>query len=201
MKQTQAGFTLIEMLVAVSLFSIVSVIVAGSILALIGNNTQTQGEQQALTALTFSLDNMTREIRTGFNYNCTSGTFSTLGTMPSTTKQDCINGENGLAFRESTRRLTDGCSGEGRDRIAFYYDSTNQTIMRKVCSREPEPITPSNVRITNLQFFVTGTSQLNEPGSDIVQPTVTVVVSAEWPDIPNASTTIQTTVTQRILDL
>lgn len=202
---TQKGFTLMEMLVAVSLFSIVSVIVAGSILSLIGSNTQTQAEQQALTALSFSLDNMTREIRTGFNYFCHNGPFDSsptnLGAMASTEKRDCINSANGIAFRESSRRLTTGCTGEGQDRVAFYYDSVNQTIMRKVCSRNAEPITPSNVRITNLQFFVTGTPQLNEVGRNTLQPTVTVVVSALWPDVPNASTTIQTTVTQRILDI
>src|SRR6056297_849303 len=71
-KQTTAGFTLIEMIVSLALFSVVVTISVGALLVLIASNRQLQDEQAVLTNLSFALDSMTREIRTGSAYVCRS---------------------------------------------------------------------------------------------------------------------------------
>ncbi len=67
---TQRGFTLIEMIVSLGIFSIVSTMTVGSLLVLISGNQQLQGEQNAMTNLAFAIDSMTREMRTGSSYVC-----------------------------------------------------------------------------------------------------------------------------------
>jgi prepilin-type N-terminal cleavage/methylation domain-containing protein len=66
----QAGFTLIEMIVSLGVFSVVVTTAVGAILVLVNTNLQLQSEQSVMTNLSFALDTMTREMRTGFKYFC-----------------------------------------------------------------------------------------------------------------------------------
>lgn len=192
-KPLYTGFTLIEMMVAVSLFSVVSLIVVGTVLVLINGNAQNQTEQQVLGGLTVALDTMTREIRSGTHYYCTTSPDNSHGTNVS----DCRNGSSGISFRESVRRLT---TGRAYDRVAFFFDVDDGRIMRKIATDDAEPITPSNIDIISLQFVVTGTDTLEE--GDTEQSTVTIVIRAQDnTGFNDKEFTIQSTVTQRILDL
>jgi len=66
----QVGFTLIEMIVSLAVFSIVVTTAVGALLVVISTNQQLQEEQNIMTNLAFALDSMTRELRTGFSYVC-----------------------------------------------------------------------------------------------------------------------------------
>lgn len=59
------GYTLIEMLVAVALFSIVLMICLGSIMTIVDVNRKSQTLTSVMNDLSFSLENMTRTIKTG----------------------------------------------------------------------------------------------------------------------------------------
>lgn len=197
-KKNNLGFTIIEMLVALSLFTIVVTIAVGAFLSLIGASKGVQSEQSVMTTLTFVLDSMTREIRTGNNYYCNTRLVLAGSPAATTTVLDCSSGSNGLSFIEAGTSLTTGASSK---RIAYYYDSsssTRRTIMRKVGGATPQSIVSDGIQITNAQFFVTGTARLGT-GTNINQPTVTIVLEAT--DDTGATTTLQTTVTQRELDI
>lgn len=71
------GFTLIETLVSLALFSIVLVISGGVILSVINSNKKNQAIASVVSNLNYSLDSMIRDIKTGYLYKC--GTYS--GTM------------------------------------------------------------------------------------------------------------------------
>lgn len=193
------GFTLIEMLVSLSLFTIVVTIAVGAFLSLIGASKSVQGEQSVITTLTFVLDSMTREIRTGTNYYCnTRSVLDDTNQVSTSTVRDCVGGSDGLSFVEAGSSLTVGAASK---RIAYYYDnssSTNRTIMRKVGNGTPQSVVSDGITVTSAQFFVTGTDRLGT-GTDINQPTVTIVLEAR--DEAGATTTLQTTVTQRELDI
>lgn len=192
------GFTLIEMLVALSLFTIVITIAAGAFLALISVSKGVQSEQTVMTTLTFVLDSMTREIRTGSNYWC--NTRAALQTPAATTAyRDCINGDAGLSLIESGSSIT---SAAGNKRIAYYFDTTSstaKTIMRKVGTNAPQSIVSSGITLTSVEFFVTGTERFDINQTNITQPSVTIVLQAL--DDAGVTTTLQTTVTQRELDI
>lgn len=60
-----AGFTLIELLVSIGLFAVVVVIVAGAIGSIISSNRQAQVTTSVVNNLNFTLESMTRAMKTG----------------------------------------------------------------------------------------------------------------------------------------
>jgi prepilin-type N-terminal cleavage/methylation domain-containing protein len=63
--KNEEGFTLVEMLVSVSLFAIVLVVILGSILTIIDVNRKSQSLTTVMNDLNFSLESLTRTIKTG----------------------------------------------------------------------------------------------------------------------------------------
>lgn len=220
--KTTAGFTLIEMIVSLALFSLVVTMGVGSMVILINSNRELRTEQNAMTSLVFAMDSMSREIRTGYNYYCSSfpenyaidaahsniihNPFSNQEAGQMHPSQDevtpertrnCPNGRgsserHGISFFEGGNSLT----GPGVNRIAYIYDEPTQAIWRRIGNAPVERITPpiEDVRITNADFIVTGTSR-----GDGNQPTVVLKVTGETPD--GVSFNLQTRLTQRILDI
>jgi prepilin-type N-terminal cleavage/methylation domain-containing protein len=66
------GFTLVELMVSLTVFSVVMLISTGVLLVMIDVNAKGQALYSSYSNLTFALDSMTREIRTGRNYYCGS---------------------------------------------------------------------------------------------------------------------------------
>jgi prepilin-type N-terminal cleavage/methylation domain-containing protein len=66
------GFTLIEMLVSVALFSVVMVMALGALLSLSTADRKAEALKSAVDNLNFALDSMSRSIRTGSGYKCGS---------------------------------------------------------------------------------------------------------------------------------
>jgi type II secretory pathway pseudopilin PulG len=197
------------MIVSVAIFSIVATITVGALLILISTNQQLQTEQNIMTNLSFALDSMTREIRTGTNYHCSESNSggsdnifeagTNLDTVTTPSVRNCPNGAEfdqdyqGVSFRESGDSIT----GTGNERILYFYDRNLGQILRRVGTESPQSIVSSGLFVTDAEFFVTGTNS-----TDSVQPTVTVVIEArESDDVSNKLYRIQTTVVQRALDI
>jgi prepilin-type N-terminal cleavage/methylation domain-containing protein len=201
----QDGFSLVEMLVSLALFTIVAVIAVGTLLVLIGGNTQSSGDQAVMTSLAFAMDSMTREIRTGTEYYCgtkalvTASTTSDV-TSSSTATRNCSNAD-GISFREAGGSITGGDS-HNFSRIAYYFDSTSKMLWRQVGDDAPQPLLSDDIIVNSVNFFVTGATPLHTALADISQPMVTIVLDATAASSSNAKTfTVQTTVTQRQLDI
>jgi prepilin-type N-terminal cleavage/methylation domain-containing protein len=217
----QSGFTLIEMIVSLGVFSVVATTSVGAMLVLISTNQQLQSEQSVMTNLAFALDTMTREIRTGYNYYCeqqpnyaSSGGTNIFNNsnnhenIVGTSVQDCPSGRShsthnlqGVSFYEGGSSIT---GSEGARRIMYYFDGTdpeNKTIMRRVGNQPAQSIVSSGLSIVNAEFVVTGSSDLENTGN-AEQPTVTVYIEAQDRNDSTGKTYyLQTTVTQRTLDL
>ena len=192
------GFTLIEMMVSLALFTIVMTIATGAFLSLIGGSNQLQGEQTVMTSLNFAMDSMTREIRTGTKYYCQNGADVTVPGLLET--QDCPGiGDDTLSFVESGSSLSGGLTG---GRIVYFLDSTDgNKLMRKIGDAPAQSMLSSDVLLTSLRFYVSG-AHSNSDNGDTIQPTVTVIVTAQDPsDTLGKVYTLETTVTQRELDI
>lgn len=63
-KHKNKGFTLIEMLVSLTLFSVVVVITIGSIFTIIDSNRKSQSLSLVMNDLNFAIESMTRDIKT-----------------------------------------------------------------------------------------------------------------------------------------
>lgn len=224
-KQHSHGFTLIEMIVSLGVFSIIVTIAVGALLALISGNQKLQGEQSIMTNISFALDSMTREIRTGYFYVCAGvpnknqpvlgakifdedrDDHDDLGEQT----QDCPTGPadndkfQGVSFWEGGNSITGGGTVP---RIMYYYDVDAKTIMRRVINNQPQPVISSGLAIVDADFIVTGSDR--EASGNTVQPTVTIYIKAVAKEDEDAYSTdpdsvktyqLETTVTQRILDL
>lgn len=216
------GFTLVEMIVSLALFSIVITISVGALLVLIGTNEQLQGEQTVMTNLSFALDSMTREIRTGTEYFCFRtqnqngpNNFVNLSNNIDNAEvgetEDCQGGNgngnaqfrfHGLVFKEGGDSIT-----EDDDRILYYFEKEDNsatatgTIYRRVGAGAPQSIISDGIGIRNLEFFVTGSEPLQGTNNRF-QPTVTILIEAVDPTDPESKVyRLQTTVTQRTFDL
>jgi prepilin-type N-terminal cleavage/methylation domain-containing protein len=211
------GFTIIELIVAMGVFAVVSTIAVGSLLALIGNNEQLQNEQSVMTNLAFLVDSMSREIRTGTNYYCTSFASLTAAgpnnifnnsnnpdAILGTDTRDCAGPTGSHAVHGiSIIEAGDSITGVGSDRITYFFNADTGEILRRVGGDTAESIGSSDIYINEMRFTVTGSEGLDvSGGSDSIQPAVTIFINASDRNDPAAKEFyLQTTITQRILDL
>ena len=98
----QGGFTLVELMVSLAIFSIVITISIGTLLVMIDVNAKAQALYSSTTNLSFALDSIAREVRTSYAYNCQT-TFENDGIPNQGATQNCSTGGGQLlAFiRES----------------------------------------------------------------------------------------------------
>lgn len=197
--RTTSGFTLIEMLVSLALFTVVAVIALGTLLSLISGNSRVVGEQSVLTTLSFIIDSMSREIRTGSEYYCGSVSQVTAASVTgsSTVVRNCFDAfYPGISFREAGESITGGTSN---NRVAYYFQ--NNMIYRKVGTNTGVPIVANDVRVIDAKFMVTGATPLGK-GTDKQQPSVTMYITAQASSSDlTRSFTVESTVVQRPLDI
>ena len=67
------GFTLIEIIVSLAIFSVVAVIAIGALVRVTSANRQAQAIQSGVNNISFILDAMSREMRVGSGFTCYSG--------------------------------------------------------------------------------------------------------------------------------
>lgn len=88
-----AGFTLIEIIVSLGIFSIVATVALGALVKIVSANKKAQTIQATVTNLNYALDAISREMRVGKNYYCLSGNTFNLGTLADgDTANKCPNG-------------------------------------------------------------------------------------------------------------
>ena len=181
------GFTLIEVLVSTMIFTIVMVISLGALLSMSESDRKAETLKAVINNLNFSLESMSRNIRTGVYYHC--GNSGTL-TLP----QNCSSGDTYLTFlaADSTMGQVVYCKG-----TATACDASGTTILRSINGGQLLPITAPEVNISTLKFFVTGA-----PAGDNIQPKVTILLRGvvQVSASKTSPFNLETSVTQRIYD-
>ncbi len=188
------GFTLIEVMVSTAIFSMVMVIALGALLALSEADRKAQTLNTAVNNMGSALDSMSRAIRTGVSYYCGSG--GNYGDV-----YDCQSSPGTyLSFVASdgthVAYCLDNSSGVGIIKREIRPASNN--VLDSSCNTPGfVPLTPPDVNITRLSFYVVGSSK-----SDQLQPKVTILLSGSVQVTATQSSVfnIQSTVTQRIYD-
>lgn len=97
-RQSKA-FTLIEMIVALGIFTLVAVVAVGAFVKIIDANKKSQSIKTAVNNLNFALESMTREMRVGYDFYCNPPT-STISR--NYTPSSCVEQEM-VAFRSSKK--------------------------------------------------------------------------------------------------
>jgi prepilin-type N-terminal cleavage/methylation domain-containing protein len=181
------GFTLIEVLVSVSMFAIVMLVATGSVFSIVEANKKTHSLKSVMTNLNFALESMMRDIRVGYRYSC--GTGGDCSTNP------------GVQFTYKANRDVDGdgsySASDNNDQIE--YSLVSERIQKRIYGTNPSTylITAEEIHITSMKFYVIGTGT-----NDGKQPKAVISISGYAGSGTSESTfSIQTTVSQRALDL
>ena len=192
--QAPQGFSLIEMMVAVTIFAIVMTIGVGALLSMVDANRRAQAINSVMSNLNAATEGITRAIRVGTTYHCrTSSTPPSPSELAQT--QDCAGG-NGklLAFESAT-----GNTASVNDQVVYRVNGTQ--LERSLDSGATWVVlTAPEVVIESFELFVIGSQPLSE--SDTIQPRVVMRIRGSAP-IPGGSTSfsVQAGTTQRLLDI
>jgi prepilin-type N-terminal cleavage/methylation domain-containing protein len=173
-KKPQAinGFSIVEMLVAVAIFSIVMLIAVGALLTMIDANRKAQALNSVMNNLNLAIESMSREIRVGTNYNC-GGT------------GDCPLGNTRLSI----------ISSEGKN-ITYQYNAQRIEVLKE--SGPPIAITAPEVKIDKFMFYTTGTSPSDSFQPRVV---MTIQGTAGVSEKTKTTFNVQTMASQRVPDL
>ena len=187
------GFTLIELMVSVAIFTVVMMLALSSLLSISAAERKAETLKSVMSNLNFALESMSRTIRNGCNYHC-----GTSGSGP----QNC--GSSGDAGGSTGQTYLSLVSVDGNS-VAYCLDAG--TLKRQItsgaistnCSDTTSflPMTAPEVSITDLSFYVKGA-----PVGDGIQPKVTVTLSGNIfiGSVASSTFSVQTSVTQRIYD-
>ena len=191
--EASLGFTIVEMIVAFGMFSVIMVIAVGSLLSLIEANHKAQAQKTVVNNLHFALENMSRNIRTGSNYHCGDESVTSV-----TVAQDCpTTPATQLVFK-------------GRDDGYVLYTLEDGMIKRSknqsasdLLLFDPIPITAPEIQVEHLNFYVDGADNALDSGSNKKQPRVLIMLkdSMQGKSKVISRFDIQTLVSQRGLDI
>ncbi|TSC54854.1 MAG: Uncharacterized protein LiPW30_320 [Parcubacteria group bacterium LiPW_30] len=183
------GFTLVELLVAVSLFVVVSTVSIMALITVKEANAKAQVKRNVLNNLSFAVENMARNLRVGTVYSCNRSSLSPAETPVGV---DCVNGEDNITFKDYLG-----------DAVTYSLDGDSKVILKKITGIENQgrttpalPITSPDVQIDTLRFIV------REAGAGGLQPFAVIFVEGVAKPGTKLETRfkVQTSASQRVLD-
>lgn len=185
----QKGFTLIELMVSLSIFLLVMTISMGAIISILDANQKSQTLRSVVDNLNATVESIDRAIRFGTNYHSTS-----YGTI--TVPRDTLAGD--LPSDISTMSVLDSGGNETT------YSLVNGQVMRSIGGNPAVALTSPDVVIQTLSFRVFGSYPYTNTGngSDSLQPSVLIVMKGTVTGrrLSSSSFALETMVSQRQLD-
>ena len=189
--QLTAGFTLVEMIIAVSLFTVVALISTAALLSLADANRKAQALQLVMNNLNIALDGMVRSIRMGSTYHCVpDGSPDDVFTSP----RPCPDG--GMTF---ALERYGGNPSDARDQWLYWFQNGRIYKSETGSKAGGFALTTPEVSIDAMSFYVVGTTR-----GDVEQPKVLITIkgTASAQNVrTKTSFSIQATAVQRLLDL
>ena len=184
------GYTIIETMIAVSVFLVVVTAGTGALLNANNLHQKSQDLRSILDSMSFIMEDMSRNLRTGYNYRCiTNSDFTNLSTSLS-----CASGK-AIAFREGITNAQWVYKIETLDGGATYNISRSTDGAATWTQFNPPEVVINSISA----FSVLGAEAL--PG-DTQQPFVTIKLAGKITfkgiDTPFS---MQTSVSQRIIDI
>ncbi len=132
--ETRGGFTLVESLVAISIFVIVFSVAIGGFVAALRTQRQIQALISANSNASLIIEQMAREMRTGLGFRALASA-------------DCVSPALPCELDFTTGR---------NESVAYLWDKTNGSIVRRGDAGDLVPITAENVAVRYLGFKVLG---------------------------------------------
>lgn len=182
------GFTLIEMVVSIGLFTIVLFIATSAFLNVVNADRKSRAVRVAADNLNLALEDMQRRIRTGSYYYCGTG-----GDTAQVVSDTCVNNNSTFSFTE-----------QNGTRTTYTWNGTS--IFRTTGAGAPVVTTAPEINVYRLSFMVRGSALgPSGGGTDPNQPYVVISVAGKIVSAAQPATgvdfNIQTIVTQRNYDI
>ncbi len=189
-KNFNAGFSLIEMIVALAVFASAAIISIGAMLSMNDAQQKILALRVAQDNLSYALDTMGKEIRTGTLYYCGNSIPATLYAT------DCsISGGSVFSFRNTNGTQVNYRVVGGR----LERSTSTGAVIDTMFVTAPQVV----VNIENMTFYVRGAGNGTSPTPvDYIQPKVLIILSGTSGLKEKVKTRInmQTTISQRSLD-
>ena len=166
----QSGFTLLELVASLGVFSVVIIIFSSTFLALLNAERRAQAGAAVEDNLRFAVEVMAKEVRTGTNYVVqTPNTSITFTNSGGDTVQYRLSGDD---------ILPNPCSAN---------PCIGKVVTKQGITSPFLPLTSGEITIDGIRFFLAG-----------IQPRITIAVSAHA-KVQNIETPlhVQTTISQR----
>ena len=171
---------MVEMMVAIAVFSIVMVTAMSALINVINADKQAEAIKTAVDNISFALDGISRDMRMGAEYQCLDSSGNITACVSS--------GNAGVTFKSSKAINT-----------YAYYKFSNYQIQsctntsNSGCSNF-SALTSSEVTLTSVKFYVLN----DDPSTQIVeQPRAIITVSGEAGSRVKTDFDLQTSVSQR----
>lgn len=197
-KYRTCGFSLIELMVSLSVFAIVMVVSTTAVLSYIDANAKAQALYSTTTNLSFVLDSMTREIRTGYRYYCLETFVANDANLPGPNEtRDCLEDSPGK-YISFVREKDDKRVG-----YRLYNEGLEQNMTIGGNSTGWVRLTSEDVKIDTFEVVAIGTETYVDNNTNLIQPYVLLKIKGHVNNglEENTDFNIQTNVTQRRLDI
>ncbi|MBA3284792.1 MAG: type II secretion system protein [Nitrosopumilus sp.] len=175
-KNTQTGFTIIEMMVSIAIFMVVITLGLTATLGMINANRKSQTGTLVISNLSLAIEAMTKTLRTAVPDSTTNITYSSSS----------AEGSTYIKF----------IPGTGIGWVEYYFDQTNYQIIRKTYDEGNNVIseaflTGDDVEIQKVRFRVTEDGEV---------PTVLILVEAQAGSKQQSKFYIQSLVSRRLIN-
>ncbi|ETB63978.1 TPA: prepilin-type N-terminal cleavage/methylation domain-containing protein [Candidatus Nomurabacteria bacterium] len=191
----QDGFTLIELMVSISVFMMIMLAAMSSLFISLDVSKKARALRYSMDNVNFAMDSISRTIRMGTGYTCASSIDIINDPLPS----DCLSDSNiSIIPQDKESNL---------DRIAYKLETVDGKGSVERCEYRASSglfpcvgITSPNVDIKELKFVVSGSSKIS--GGDFNQAKVLIYMKGvvELKNGENVSFALQTLASQRNLD-
>lgn len=205
LKSSVEGFTLVELMVVIALFTTIMMAAIGALFSAQAVNTKLQQTQIILDGANLAVEEMVRDIRYGSTFYCTDNSImqNFPQVMPDRLSCSYPNGNTVLIFKPG--EVLSSASLSQNDRIAYYI--SNGALFKKSFPGGDRTIpaiqvTASDIVVNDLTFYVRGAE--TNSALDYIQPVVTLSLSGitkpNSPNVEQVKFSVQTTSSTRKID-
>ncbi len=177
------GFTLIEIIVSTGLFSVVMLVVTAGYLTIITLDKEARATNELVTNLSFAVENIARNVRTGKAYAC-----GAPGAGNGTCSQLSFTDSSGQTV--TYLRKTDGVGGTAGTIGQCTSGACNGSVA--------VALTDPRISITTLVFRVTGVGSSDQAQPQVLMSIRGTMVASKGKTV---DFTLQTSATQRELEI
>jgi prepilin-type N-terminal cleavage/methylation domain-containing protein len=206
-QKTTAGFTLVEVMISIGLFTVVMVIGIGAILGVSSTHRKTQAMRTVVDNLSFLVEDMSRSMRLGGYFVCVPDPVNDFTLSVWSGVQNTSDGTDckGISFEPYWSYIPSDYTNQ----VIYMMDEVDGvgTIFKKEAENtslslnEMKPVTPAeiNIDVEHSGFTVIGSDPNDAPK---LQPKVIIVLKGKV-KVGNTENdfNLQTTVSARLLDV